>query len=185
MALIDDSDVPAAFTAGHGADAVTAAVEWASSAVEAFCGRHFAVVTDDVVLVSPRQATALLPDPPVTDISLVEGWLPRDGTMQWIELDDYAFTAEGLVYDTTGLPGVTRNYTYTWPVLPRSLRVTYTHGYSTLPQPVADAVIKAAGAYLANPDGLIQRTVDDVTYRWDMGGALDDTLLGSYRLTEL
>lgn len=166
---------------------VTAALSWAANAVEAYCERDFSYRTNDVVVIDPFPAkrSAQLPNPPVSAVSLVEGWMRNEnGSMSWQTLTNYAWTTDGLLYDTTGQPGTDVSVVPSWPSAPKSLRVTYTHGFQTTPQPVIDAVIKAAGNYLANPFNMTERRAGDIAYKWDASveALLDDTLLGKYRL---
>jgi len=168
---------------------VSAALSYASSAVEAYCERDFSYVVNDVVTIDPFpvRRSAQLPDPPVILISKVEANM-RDnlGVLSWQELTNYAWTADGLLYDTSGLPGVSVAAVPSWPSLPKSLRVTYTHGFQSMPQPLVDAVIKAAGSYLANPFGNTRRKVGDTESDFAVtliqAGGLDETLLARYRL---
>lgn len=189
MSLIEVSDLPPSVSVGRDDDDLEAAISWASSQVESYCERKFAQQTDHVVLVNPLSGrTAQLLDPPVTAVTLVEAWLPRQGAMEWVSLPNYAFTEEGLLYDTTGLPGVLYDGGYTWPTLPRSLRVTYTHGFAETPQPVKDAVIRAVSMYLTDPTGrLVQKQIDDVSYQWsaNTSSVVDQVLLGDYRLVSV
>lgn len=177
------------FLKGSASDAdVTAALSWAAGAVEAYCERDFSYRANDVVLVDPFpvRRSAQLPNPPVHSISTVEAYMrDANGQMNWQTLVNWAWTAEGLVYDTTGQPGTQISEVPSWPALPKSLRVTYTHGFMDVPQPVVDAVVKAASNYLNNPFQMTQRRVGDVSYQWsDRGGEslLDTALLGKYRL---
>lgn len=183
------SEVPS-FLKGAWPDAdVNAALSWASSAIESYCERDFSYVVNDVVTIDPFpvRRSAQLPNPPVISVSKVEAFM-RDntGATSWQELTNYAYTSDGLLYDTSGLPGVNVAAVPTWPSLPKGLRVTYTHGYQTLPLPLVDAVIKAAGNYLANPFGNTRRTTGDVQSDWAVtliqAGGLDETLLAKYRL---
>lgn len=167
---------------------VDAALSWAGSAVEAYCERNFSYAAGDVVLVDPFPAkrSAQLPNPPVLSVSSVEAYMRNaTGSMSWQPLVNYAWTKDGLLYDTTGQPGTQISEVPSWPSAPKSLRVTYTHGYLDIPQPIIDAVIKAAANYLTNPFHMTQRRVGDVTYQWsDKSGEplLDTALLGQYRL---
>lgn len=188
---VDASQMPS-FLKGAWPDAdVSAALSWASSAVEAYCERDFTYAVNDVVLVDPFpvRRSAQLPNPPVISVSNVEAYM-RDntGSTAWQELTNYAWTPDGLLYDTSGQPGVNVPAVPSWPTLPKGLRVTYTHGFQTVPQPLVDAVIKAAGSYLANPFAMTQRKVGDVESSW--GGkiqpnVLDETLLAKYRLISI
>ena len=186
---VSASQVPS-FLKGAWPDAdVSAALSWASSAVEAYCERDFSYAVNEVVTIDPFpvRRSAQLPSPPVQSISKVEANM-RDatGSTSWQELTNYAWTTDGLLYDTSGIPGVTVSAVPSWPSLPRSLRVTYTHGFQTVPQPLVDAVIKAAGAYLANPFGMTQRKAGDVESSWAVTmlqtGGLDEITLAKYRL---
>lgn len=188
MIDVEALEVPS-FLRGAWPDAdVNAALEWASSAVEAYCERDFTFCTNDVVLVDPFPArrSAQLPNPPVTAVSLVEAYMrAENGSMAWQTLTNYAWTADGLLYDTTGQPGTDMSMVPSWPSAPKSLRVTYTHGFQNPPADLVAAVIKAAGGYLANPYNMIQRRAGDVSYQWsDRSGEplLDDALLAKYRL---
>ena len=185
---VSASQVPS-FLKGSASDAdVTAALSWAAGAVEAYCERDFSYRANDVVLVDPFpvRRSAQLPNPPVHSISTVEAYMrDANGQVNWQTLVNWAWTAEGLVYDTTGQPGTQISEVPSWPALPKSLRITYTHGFMDVPQPVVDAVVKAASNYLNNPFQMTQRRVGDVSYQWsDRGGEslLDTALLGKYRL---
>jgi len=189
MIDVDYTQMPA-FLKGTASDAdVEAALSWASGVVEAYCERDFSYHIDDVVLVDPFPAkrSAQLPSPPVLSVSSVQAWMRGPtGSMGWQTLTNYAWTADGLLYDTTGQPGTQINEAPSWPNAPKSLRVTYTHGWIDTPQPVVDAVLKAAAAYLANPFGNIRRRVGDVESDWAVTaltrGGIDETLLAPYRL---
>lgn len=188
---VDVSQVPA-FLRGSLADAdVEFALSWASHAVEAYCERDFSYYASETVLVDPFPASrsAQLPNPPVLGIASVEGYF-RDstGALSWQSLDNYGWTTEGLLYDTSGQPGVQVVAVPSWPALPKSLRVTYSHGFEYVPGAVVDATIKAAAGFLANPLNLISRKTGDVEYGWSVsmmqsaGVALDEALLAKYRL---
>lgn len=188
MIDVDASQVPA-FLRGAWSDAdVSAALSWASSSVEAYCERNFSYVPNDQVLVDPFPVnrSAQLPDPPVESVSLVEGYLrDQNGSMAWRTLTNWMWTADGLLYDTTGQPGTDVSLVPSWPSAPKSLRVTYTHGFPVIPQDLADGVVKAAAGYLSNPLNLTARRVGEVSYQWsdrNTNPVLDDVLLGKYRL---
>lgn len=195
MALADDIDVTAIppFIAGSFATAdLQSALSWAATAVEAYCERSFSAVADDVVVLDPfGNHSAQLPNPPVTAVSLVEGYMPRnDGTMAWQTLTAVNFNERGLLWDTSAdNPALYQPWPLqTWPTLPNSLRVTYSHGYADPPQAVIDAAVKAAAIYLANPFNLVERRAGDVTFRWsdrDRVEEIFDALIGQYRLVSI
>lgn len=182
------SQVPS-FLKGSASDAdVTAALSWAASAVEAYCERSFSYVANDVVLIDPFpvRRSAQLPNPPIHSVSQVEAYMrDANGTTSWQPLVNWAWTADGLLYDTTGQPGTQITEVPSWPALPKSLRVTYTHGFMDAPQAVVNAVIKAAGAYLANPFANTRRRVGDVESDWAVSllqSSVDEVVLAPYRL---
>jgi hypothetical protein len=218
-------------------DEVQIALNRASDAVESYCEREFALVTDDVIAVdpyfghvkampsippmtaygsypgygvsfsalgSPYIGQALLPNPPVSDISQIQAWLPMvsGGSMGWVTLTNYAFAEDGLVWDTSGMPGVAMSDggpVPSWPRMPRSLQITYTHGFvlpgdsgtgPSLPDGVVSAVIGLTSFYLDNPSGAIESRVGEITNKYSEGssgaaGWLDEKLLGKYRLVHL
>lgn len=191
MIDVDATDMPAFLKGSASTADVNAALSWASSAVEAYCERNFSYAANHVVLVDPFPAkrSAQLPNPPVISVSAVEAYM-RDstGVMSWQSLVNWAWTADGLLYDTTGQPGTQLSEVPSWPAAPKSLRVTYTHGFLDPPQPVVDAVLKIAGNYLANPMLMNRRKVGDVESSWSNEilssgvAGLDQTILAPYRL---
>lgn len=188
MIEVDASEVPAFLKGAWSDNDVNAALSWASGAVEAYCERNFTYRANHVVLVDPFPArrSAQLPNPPVSAVSLVEAYMRNEnGSMSWQTLTNWTWTADGLLYDTTGQPGTDMSMVPSWPSAPKSLRVTYTHGFQQVPDDLIAAVAKAAGQYLANPYNMTQRRAGDVSYQWsDRSGQplLDDALLAKYRL---
>jgi hypothetical protein len=151
---------------------------------------------------------ALLPNPPVTGVAKLEGFLPETWTsggsgweMGWIELPYFNWKEDGLIFDTSMLPGNFNGPEPSWPTMPGSLRATYDHGYvlpgevgANLPEGVAQAVIKAIARYLVNPEGFTNYKVGDVSFAFNAfnsdadrpgGGVVDELLLGRYRLVSL
>lgn len=192
MIDVDDSMMPPFLRGSSSTSDVTAALSWASGLVEAYCERNFSYVPDDVVLVDPFpvKRSAQLPNPPVLSVSKVEAYQRNSsGVTAWQDLTNWAWTDNGLLYDTTGQPGTQITETPSWPSLPKSLRVTYTHGFLDTPQPVIDAVIKAASSYLANPFANTRRKVGDVESDWAVTilnkNFIDEQLLAPYRLISI
>lgn len=189
MIDVDASQMPPFLKGSASTTDVEAALSWASGAVEAYCERDFTYKANDVVLVDPFPArrSAQLPNPPVTAVTLVEGYMRNiNGAMSWQTLTNYRWTADGLLYDTTGEPGTDVSALPSWPSAPKSLRVTYTHGFVDPPQPVVDAVLKAAAAYLSNPFANTRRRVGEVESDWAVtllqDGFIDGNILAPYRL---
>jgi hypothetical protein len=170
---------------------IAVALMFGQTMVTNYCNQTFELVEDDIAIITPqRYRTAVLPQIPVVSVSLVEGLLPRrDNTgsgMQWIELPNVAVVAEtGLLYDTTGQPGVSWVAGPSWPQLPGSLKVTYTHGYSTIPDDLIVVAIRFAQQYLENPTLQMQRRAGDIEDRFagSVGlviTQLDRMILGRY-----
>lgn len=166
--------------AGYSDDACDSAIAWAQGVIDDYTERHFGIVTDDVAYLDPHPGMpSLLDDPPVTAVSKVEGLMgAQASTLDWTDMTAWTlWTPRGEIYDATGLPGYPRTFFPTWPVLPQSLRVTYTHGYATVPQPVINAVLKLAAAYIANPEAYIEKRIGDNTFRW-LPAVLGQTIVG-------
>jgi len=179
---------------------ISQALAWAQSFVEEYCNRGengFDLVQNDIVFVDPlvyRQA--LLPSIPVTGVSAVSALMPSSNTggMAWTTLTNYAFVGEtGLLYDTTGEPGVSWTFGPSWPSLPGSLQVTYSHGYSQIPNGLINAACRFTQQYLENPALLLQREVGDFHERYagNSGGvgivinAFDERILDRYTLVSI
>lgn len=212
-------------TGGRNDAEVQFALGRASAAVESYCERSFAQVLGDVVVIDPQvgnggKGRAMLPNPPVTNVSSVQALVAVGGSLQWIGLTNFGWAEDGLLFDTnqfmgehgvtgssfwSGVANAQGDFDYddvaSWPFLPRSLKVTYDHGYvlpgsdgdgPVLPSGIVDAVIAAAAYYLSNPTGAVDERTGDVATKWEpvvtsqsISGILDSTLLGNYRLVSL
>jgi hypothetical protein len=208
----------------HTEDEVQLALDWASESVESYCERKFAYTTETVFINPYRgdggKAQALLPNPPVWNVSSVQAEFPdyiADG-LQWVTLQYYNWAKDGLLFDTAryyGYFGVTGSSFWSgvvnadgffdygnvpsWPTLPRSLQVTYTHGFvlpgddpidgvPNLPNGLKNAVIRGAALFLENPQLATDLRIGEIGYKFDTSGPskwLDETLLGEYRLVHL
>ena len=172
----------------YDAAAVDGAISWASSVIAGYCNRDFDLVTGDIVFIDPFRGSALLPEFPVVNVSAVSALLPSltGGGMVWTALTNFAWVAgNGLLYDTTGLPGTTWTTGYSWPWLPGSLQVTYDHGYAVTPQPLVDVCVRLAQQYLENPAMMVQRRVGDMEARFSGSAgpqlsAMDRAVLDRY-----
>lgn len=167
--------------------AVQNAISWATSLIGAYCNRNFDLVTGDVVTLTPSRGTALLPETPVVSVSAVQGYLPdtMGNGMTWVSLTNYQWTNSGILYDTTGLPGTHWNTGPSWPWLPGSLRVTYSHGFATIPRDLTNVCVRLSQQYLENPTLMVQRGVGDIHGRFSGSAgvvlnALDRAILDRY-----
>ena len=169
------SQLSSAFTpiaAVYDTPSVTQALSWAQSLVENFCNQTFDVVSSDNAYLDPMpRGTAMLPKVPVTNVVLVQGLLPPSpgvySGLAWKTLTNYRYVSDtGLIYNTTGEPGVTWFDGPSWPWLPGSLWVTYDHGYSTVPNDLINVACRLAQQYLENPTLQLQRRVGDIEDRY-------------------
>jgi hypothetical protein len=187
------TQIAAAFTpigATYDSASVTRALTWAGSFIEAYTDQSFDVVTGHISYLDPKPyRQALITHVPILDIDTVEGLLPSTttpGPYAWTELTNYAYVEDtGLIYDTTGEPGVTMSLGPSWPWVKGGLRVTYDYGYETAPQAVVDVACRLAQQYLENPASVMQRRVGDTEYRYSgsKGTVLSDydaTILSRY-----
>lgn len=151
---------------------VVRALSWAQSFVQGYCDQTFDLVTGDVVTIDPvSYRSAMLPQYPVVNVSKVEGLLPpaagsSSTGFAWTTLSNYRWSSDtGLIYDTTGEPGVSWAGA-SWPWVKRGLRVTYDHGYATVPQGLVDVSCRVAQQYLENPTLQMVRRVGDTESRF-------------------
>lgn len=160
---------PSEFTpigAEYEAAEILAALSWATSEIIGYTDNEFSYVEDDVEVLTPGRGEAQLRHWPVVNVTLVEGLLPSGNGMAWTPLPNYHFTPTGYLYNTSGLPGTTWGTGATWPWLPGSLRVTYSHGYQTIPRRVRDVCCRLAQQYLENPELAMQSRVGDTERRF-------------------
>jgi hypothetical protein len=160
----------APIAATYDAPSVTRAQTWAQSFVEGYCNRTFDLVTAQVDYITPsRYRQAIIPNVPVVNVETLFGLLPpltpMQAGLQWIQLTNFAFVTDtGLIYDTTGEPGIAATVGSTWPRMgfPASLKVTYDYGFTTVPQGLVDVACRAAQQYLENPALQMGRKVGDL-----------------------
>lgn len=145
--------------------------EYASAVVRGYCDQVFTFVADEVVKIDPRSdGTAQLPEMPVAAVTSVAGWMPDNfGVWGWQPLTQFGWAKRGLIYNTALInPPVTPNPPLdypmpTWPWLPESLRVTYSHGYNPIPDRVQAIVTRIAVQIAANPAFIQSKKVGEVS----------------------
>lgn len=154
----------------------TEMLEGAAGLVRDEIGQALDLVEDDVWTTRPRGGQLLqLPQLPVTAVTLVEerrtiatGWVSLtedvdyeadlfDGTL--IRLGAAIFsTGEGLNGQVTGWPGS---------IFPRYagglVRVTYTHGFTEIPDTIRTVIKRVAARGYENPEAVAQDVVGKVT----------------------
>jgi hypothetical protein len=137
---------------------IARALSWAESEVSEYCNRTFDLIEDDTEVLTPHRGKAMLSQFPVVNVSLVEALLPAPGGgLEWTEVDGYRVVNDTGILYCTG---------YVWPALPGSLRVTYDHGFETIPQSLINVASRFAQQFLENPALAMQRKVGDIESRF-------------------
>jgi len=140
----------------------------ASGMVRDYLQMELDAVVGDVVLLDPiNGATVILPEMPVTAVTLLETF---DGTV-WTTADPttYAFSKRLGIIAALPYTGVT------WPYLPETWRVTYDHGFAVIPDTIVGAVIGRAARAYASPAGVDMERIGSyqVKYSLETGGFTD------------
>ncbi len=112
------------------------AIEGATAAIQNYCRQQLIAVANDVVTLRSRgQEVLILPEQPVTAVASVV----ENGTTLVFD-QDYTWTESGLLWRwSRGWP-----WSVTYPSIPGSVVVTYSHGYAVIPQPIREVCIRAA-----------------------------------------
>lgn len=164
-ALAAPADVIALAGAGYDDDQIAACLQLASSVIRGYTGQAIAEVIDDVVDVTPAGYAALLPELPVTAVSAVMvKSIDPTGAVVWTTATGYDWTRNGMIYPVT-VPAA-------WPApgLRDSLRVTYTHGYSPVPQDIVDVCKRLAYTFILNGGFRVERKIGEKTERFASDG---------------
>lgn len=135
-------------------------------------------VGEDVVTLDPINGSfVLLPELPVGQVTLVE--ILTAGT--WTTLDPSAYTVSRSLGMLAGLPGCGIN----WPTTPESWRVTYSHGYQTIPSGLVGIVVGVAARAYSSPAGVDSERIGgyQVKYAMEADGftGLERKALARYR----
>ncbi len=112
------------------------AIEGATAAIQNYCRQQLVFVANDVVTLRSRgQEVLILPETPVSAVASVV----ENGTALVFD-QDYTWTESGLLWRwSRGWP-----WSVTYPSIPGSVVVTYSHGYAVIPQPIREVCIRAA-----------------------------------------
>jgi hypothetical protein len=116
----------------------------ASGMVRDALQQQISAVADEVILVDPLDgAYVLLPELPIGAVTLVETF---DGTA-WVTADPATYTVSKRLGMIAAKPG----YGASWPSAPESWRVTYSHGFNTVPDAIVGVVLGVAARAYASP----------------------------------
>ncbi len=166
--------------------------EYASQLVRGYCGIRFDLVQNDTKILDPRtDGTVQLPETPVANVSAVYGWMPGPtGTWDWQPITWYRWLPRGLLYNTAFVENPTiPTWGPTWPWVPGGLKVTYDHGFETIPDDIQDVVTRLATQISKNPNWIQSRKVGEVSTVYSTSGVSlrdeDKTVLDRYAAQEV
>lgn len=158
------------------------AIRRASARVRSYTRQSITFVENDTVELPGGDRVLMLPERPVVvdgahPLTVVE--LGEMGGLEVPAVEDRDFTRLGAEL-TRGYPWYAPTRTMGWPwrrqlgVWAPRVRVTYSHGYTDVPDDVLDVVLDLASMNLSNPENLRSISIDDYarTYASEtIGGA--------------
>lgn len=154
----------------------------ASDTVRDYLQQRLDYVSDDVAVLDPAPGRVVfLPETPVTAVSKVEtftssGWTTADPGSYVVSL------AAAMVAAAAGS-------TVRWPSTPGSWRVTYSHGYNTLPASLKSVVLGVAGRAYTTEVGVDNERVGGYSVKYAVEAAgfspLELSVLSRYRFARL
>jgi hypothetical protein len=148
------------------------ALDMAEGRIVAATGQMFTYTEDDTITLSGSWGEVLeLPQWPVHSVSLVETthWGETVSTGQ-VAGTNYMLQGNRLhwmggyarIGGSPALPYIGAGW-------PRTVRITYTHGYQTIPRDVWGCTLMLAAESYSSPDGVHYESIDD--YAWRRGDA--------------
>lgn len=158
-----------AYLGGRAVPSATAtlALRIASAAVRRYCGQDLSLVEDDTVtLYGTSEPEIILPQLPAREPTavLVDGIATAD----WIFLGDRIYRPFGWLTAFLNLEGSVFPLADFLPKVP--VQVTYTHGYTAVPDEVLSAVLGVAARQVMNPMHLRSETIRDYSYTTEAVG---------------
>ena len=132
----------------------------ASGMVRDFLQRELTAVADDVVVLDPINGCLLLPELPITAVSLVETF---DGSA-WSTADPATYTVSLHTGIITALPRLDSP----WPYGPGTWRVTYSHGFAAVPDSIVGVVLGVAARAYTSPAGVDSERIGGYNVKYSM-----------------
>lgn len=121
----------------------------ASGKVRDHCRQVLSYVADDQVYLTPSEKrVAFLPELPIVGRPTAVEVLDKDG-VTWV-----AMTSWTLDLDTGELADTSGHWPYCAPLGPSSWRVTYSHGYQSIPDGIQGVVLDVAARSINTPAGV-------------------------------
>lgn len=145
------------------------ALRRASARVRRFCRQAFTLVENDQVTLPGGGRILRLPQRPVVvddthPLTVIEMFGITDQPYEALEHRDYTRVGSEL---TRGEPWWAPTRLMGWPwlrpqgVWAQRVQITYSHGYTEVPDDVLDVVLDLAQMNLTNPQGLRSESIDD------------------------
>jgi hypothetical protein len=133
----------------------------ASGMVRDYLHQQLDYVAGDVVTLDPIYGSyVLLPELPVVSVAQVETW---DGT-QWNVMDASTYTVSRKTGMIAGKPGLG----ITWPSDPETWRITYSHGYATIPDGIMGVVCGVAARAYSSPASVTMESMGGYRVQYHM-----------------
>lgn len=145
------------------------ALRRASARVRKYCRQTLTFVADDTVTLPGNGRVLWLPQRP----AVVDGTHPLTvvelfgiSSVEYMALEGRDFTRIGIEL-TRGEPWWAPTRLMGWPwmrpqgIWAQRVRVTYSHGYTEVPDDIVDVVLDLAAMGLTNPQGLRSESIDD------------------------
>lgn len=154
----------------------------ASGMVRDYLQQEITQVVDDIVYCDPVGGSFVaLDELPVGSVSLVE--TTADGGATWTTADPTTYT----VSRRTGLIFAKPYTGVCWPGDPESWRVTYTHGYATVPDTIKGICLSVAARGFSIPVGVDSERVGQRQVKYDLGELTDvqELALSRYRVARV
>jgi len=167
--LATQADLEAALQRTLDPDQAALALRRASARVRKYCRQEITVVEDDTVTLPGNGRVLRLPQRPVIvddthPLTVVELFGISNVEYEALELRDFTRIGTEL---TRGEAWWAPTRLMGWPwmrpqgIWAQRVRVTYSHGYSEIPDDILDVVVDVAGLTMTNPQGLRSEAIDD------------------------
>jgi hypothetical protein len=117
-------------------------------------------VQNDVVVCDPIDGSyVLLNELPIESVSKLETF---DGTT-WTIMAPSSYTVSTRIGMISGLPGLG----ITWPTKPGTWRVTYTHGFQTIPDTIQGVVLGVAARNYSSPASISSESLGGYSVKYE------------------
>lgn len=160
----------------------------ATGTIKAVTGQMIEQVTGDVVELTVTRSGdgVILPELPVTDVTLVE-YLQNTPGAAWATSPAAAYE-----WDETGVVDLLTGQGVTWPYLNpprrRRVRVTYDHGYPIIPDEIVGICLRMAAQAYVVPPGVTLESIGGYQVRYELASVVDpgtNAILDRYRLPKV